>query len=49
MITALEDANTVAAAMKLGAHDYIVKPLQINALLATIRNALDPVSKHKEA
>jgi len=48
MITTLEDANTVAAAMKLGAHDYIVKPLQINALLATMHNALDAVSKYKE-
>jgi DNA-binding NtrC family response regulator len=49
MITAFEDVDTVAAAMKLGAHEYIVKPLQINVLLATMRNALDAVSKHKEA
>ena len=45
MITALEDVNTVAAAMKLGAHDYIVKPLQIDALLKTMRNAIDAISK----
>jgi two-component system, NtrC family, response regulator AtoC len=49
MITAFKDVNTAAAAMKLGAHDYILKPLHINALLATMRNALDAVSKHKEA
>lgn len=45
MITAFEDVNTTAAAMKLGAHDYIVKPLQINVLLATMRNAFDSISK----
>ncbi len=48
MTTASEDANTVAAAMKLGAHDYIVKPFQVDALLKTMLNALDAVSMRKE-
>ena len=49
MITAFEDVNTVAAAMKLGAYDYLVKPVKMDALLVTMRNALDAVSKHTEA
>ena len=49
MITAFEDANTGAAAMKLGAHDYIVKPLQIDALLKTMRNAFDAIPKSMHA
>ncbi len=48
MITAFEDVSTVVAAMKLGAHDYVVKPLQMDALLVTVRNALDAVSMRKE-
>lgn len=48
MITAFEDVGTVVAAMKLGAHDYVVKPLQMDVLLVTVRNALDAVSMRKE-
>jgi len=48
MITAFEDVDTVVAAMKLGAHDYVVKPMQMAALLVTVRNALDAVSMRKE-
>jgi DNA-binding NtrC family response regulator len=48
MITAFEDVETVVSAMKLGAHDYVVKPVQMNALLVTVRNALDSVSMQKE-
>ena len=48
MITAFEDVSTVVAAMKLGAHDYVVKPVQMDALLLTVRNALDAVSMRKE-
>ena len=48
MITAFEDVSTVVGAMKLGAHDYVVKPLQIDTLLVTVRNALDSVSMRKE-
>ena len=48
MITAFGDVSTVVAAMKLGAHDYVVKPLQMDALLVAVRNALDAVSMRKE-
>jgi DNA-binding NtrC family response regulator len=48
MITAYEDVETVVAAMKYGAHDYVVKPLQMNALLVTVRNALETIKLRKE-
>ena len=34
--------------MKLGAQDYVVKPLRMDALLVTVRNTLDAVSMRKE-
>jgi len=48
MITAYEDIATVVAAMKLGAYDYIVKPVHMDALLVTIGNALETVRLRKE-
>ncbi|MCU0577087.1 MAG: sigma-54 dependent transcriptional regulator [Desulfobacterota bacterium] len=48
MITAYEDVNTVIAAMKLGAHDYVVKPIIMDGLEVTIRNALESVRLRKE-
>jgi len=48
MITAYEDVQTVVAAMKLGAYDYVVKPVQMGALKVTLRNALETVSMRKE-
>lgn len=48
MITAYEDINTVISAMKLGAYDYVVKPLQMDGLEVTIRNALETVRLRKE-
>jgi DNA-binding NtrC family response regulator len=48
MITAYEDIDTVIAAMKLGAHDYVVKPLHMDGLEVTIRNALDSIRLKKE-
>jgi DNA-binding NtrC family response regulator len=48
MITAFEDVSTVVAAMKLGAYDYVVKPVQMDALLVAVRNAFDTVSMRKE-
>lgn len=48
MITAFEDVETVVSAMKLGAHDYIVKPLQMNAMMVTVRNALETIKLRKE-
>ncbi len=48
MITAFEDVQTVVSAMKLGAYDYIVKPMDMNGLLVTVRNALETVTLKKE-
>ncbi len=48
MITAYEDVETVVSAMKYGAHDYVVKPLQMSALLVTVRNALETIKLRKE-
>ena len=48
MVTAYEDVETVVTAMKLGAYDYTVKPVHIESLLNTIRNALDTIKMRKE-
>jgi DNA-binding NtrC family response regulator len=48
MITAYEDINTVISAMKLGAYDYVVKPLHMDALEVTVRNALEAIRLRKE-
>ncbi|MBW2004348.1 MAG: sigma-54-dependent Fis family transcriptional regulator [Deltaproteobacteria bacterium] len=48
MITAYEDINTVISAMKLGAYDYVVKPIHMDGLEITIRNALETISLRKE-
>ena len=48
MITAFEDIKTVIAAMQLGAYDYIVKPIQMDTLEVTVRNALESIRLRKE-
>ena len=48
MISAYEDINTVISAMKLGAYDYIVKPIQMDGLEVTICNALETIRLRKE-
>jgi len=48
MITAYEDIDTVVTAMKLGAYDYVVKPIVMDDLEITIRNALDTIRLRKE-
>ncbi len=48
MITAYEDVNSVVSAMKNGAHDYIVKPLHMESLELSIRNALGTIRLRKE-
>ncbi len=48
MITAYEDVKTVVSAMKLGARDYVVKPLHMDSLQICLRNALETVRLHKE-
>jgi DNA-binding NtrC family response regulator len=48
MITAYEDFDSVIRSMKLGAHDYVVKPLQMDQLELTIGNALETIQLRKE-
>ncbi|NWG04204.1 MAG: sigma-54-dependent Fis family transcriptional regulator [Syntrophaceae bacterium] len=48
MVTAYEDIGTVISAMKLGACDYIVKPIHMEGLEVTIRNALERIRLRKE-
>jgi len=48
MITAYEDIDTVISAMKSGAHDYVVKPIFMDGLESTIKNALDTIRLRKE-
>ena len=48
MITAYEDVNTVISAMKSGAYDYVVKPIYMDGLEVTIRNAIDTIRLRKE-
>jgi DNA-binding NtrC family response regulator len=48
VITAYEDVQTVVAAMKGGAFDYVVKPLHVETLETTIGNALETVRLQKE-
>jgi two-component system response regulator AtoC len=48
MITAYEDVNTAVSAMKLGAYDYVVKPIHMDGLELTIRNALETIRLRKE-
>jgi len=48
MITAYEDVNTVISAMKLGAYDYVIKPIYMDGLEVTIRNALETIRLRKE-
>jgi len=48
MITAYEDVDTVISAMKLGADDYVIKPLHMEGLEITIRNALETIRLRKE-
>jgi len=48
MITAYEDVKTVISAMKLGAYDYVLKPIVMGGLRVTIQNALETIRLRKE-
>jgi DNA-binding NtrC family response regulator len=48
MITAYEDFRSVVAAMKAGAHDYLVKPIHAENLEKTVRNAIETTRFKKE-
>ncbi len=47
-ITGFEDIKTVVKAMKLGAYDYVAKPLQMDSLKLIIRNGLESIRLKKE-
>jgi len=48
MITAYDDAQTVISAMKLGAYDYVVKPIEMDSVKIMIENALGTIRLKKE-
>lgn len=48
VISAYEDIDTVISAMKLGANDYVVKPIYMEGLEVTIRNAIETIRLRKE-
>lgn len=48
MISGHGNIDTAVEAIKKGAYDYISKPLDLNRLLVTLRNALDRVTLVKE-
>lgn len=48
MITAYEDIDTVISAMKLGAYDYVVKPIHMGDAEVIVRNALETIRLRKE-
>jgi DNA-binding NtrC family response regulator len=48
MVTAYEDIQTVITAMKSGAYDYVVKPINMDELEVAVQNALDSVRMHRE-
>ncbi len=48
MMTAYEDVRTVITSMKMGAYDYLVKPLEIEELEIIVEKALENLKLKKE-
>jgi DNA-binding NtrC family response regulator len=48
MINAFEDIQTVVSSMKNGVYEYVVKPVQVDALLVILRNAFETIAMRKE-
>ena len=48
MVTASSDINTAIASMKLGASDYMMKPINLDALEVGVQNALEKIRLRKE-
>jgi two-component system repressor protein LuxO len=48
VITADASLERVVAAMRMGAHDYLVKPIRPSRLLVTVRNALELVALRRQ-
>ncbi len=48
MISGHGNIETAVETLKLGAYDYLAKPIDLNRLLVTVRNAMDKTSLVKE-
>ena len=48
MVTASTDINTAISTMKLGASDYMMKPINVDALDVSVRNVLDKIRLRKQ-
>jgi DNA-binding NtrC family response regulator len=48
MVTASTDINTAISTMKLGASDYMMKPINLDALEVSVRNVLEKIRLRKE-
>ena len=48
MITGHGDVETAVQALKLGAYDFLLKPLDLNRILITTKNALESKSLKQE-
>jgi len=48
LMTANDEIETVVQAMKMGAFDYLVKPVDVNRLIASVRKAVEMRSMAKE-
>ncbi len=48
MLTAVRTVDSAVSAMKLGAYDYVIKPFDINELMALIEKALEKRNLEKE-
>ena len=48
MISGHGDIETAVQTLKLGAYDYIEKPLDLNRVLTSVKNAFDKSSLNKE-
>ena len=48
MVTASNDINAAISSMKLGASDYLIKPINLDALEASVQNALERIRLRKE-
>src|SRR5688572_15316329 len=49
MITANSSVDTAVEAMKLGAHDYLTKPFNLDELVLSVRRALETTGLRREA
>jgi putative two-component system response regulator len=47
MVTAKSDAQDVVEALKLGANDYVVKPLEFTIVLARVQTQLEMCRRHQ--